>query len=76
MIWYSHLYEDLPHFVIHIVEGFNVVTEAEVELSTMTCPSWVTLHGIAQSFIELHEPLHHDKAVIQEGPATSIRGQI
>ena len=28
------------------------------ELSTMTCPSWVTLHGMAHSFTEL------DKAVI------------
>ena len=28
------------------------------ELSTMTCPSWMTLHGIAHSFIEL------DKAVV------------
>ncbi|KAF7247625.1 hypothetical protein EYD10_06148 [Varanus komodoensis] len=33
----------------------------------MTCPSWVALHGIAHSFIELHKPLHHDKAVIHEG---------
>ena len=37
------------------------------ELSTMTCPSWVALHGMAHSFIELHKPLHQDKAVIQEG---------
>ena len=29
------------------------------ELSTMTCPSWVALHSMAHSFIEL------DKAVIQ-----------
>ena len=29
------------------------------ELSTMTHPSWVALHGMAQSFIEL------DKSVIQ-----------
>ena len=28
------------------------------ELSTMTCPSWVALHGMAYSFIEL------DKAVV------------
>ena len=25
------------------------------ELSTMTCPSWVALHGMAHSFIELDE---------------------
>ena len=34
------------------------------ELSAMTCPSWVALHSMAHSFIELHKPLHHDKAVI------------
>ncbi|KAF7245612.1 Doublecortin domain-containing protein 1 [Varanus komodoensis] len=37
------------------------------ELSAMTCPSWVTLHSIAHSFIELRKPLRHDKAVIHEG---------
>ena len=33
------------------------------ELSTMTHPSWVALNGVAHSFIELCNPLHH-KAVI------------
>ena len=37
------------------------------ELFTITCPSWAVLHGIAHSFIELHKPLCHDKAVIHEG---------
>ena len=37
------------------------------ELSTMTHTSWVALHGIAHSFIELCKPLHHDMAVICEG---------
>ena len=37
------------------------------ELSTMTPLSWVALHSMAHSFIELHKPLHHDKAVIHEG---------
>ena len=36
------------------------------ELSPMTCPSWVALHGVAQSFTELHKPLHHGKAAIHE----------
>ncbi|KAF7236396.1 Zinc finger RNA-binding protein [Varanus komodoensis] len=27
----------------------------------MTCLSWVALHGIVHSFIELHKPLCHDK---------------
>ena len=34
------------------------------ELLTMTHPSWVGLHGMAHSFIELRKALHHDKAVI------------
>ena len=37
------------------------------EFSTMTLLSWVALHGMVQSFIELCKPLHHDKAVIHEG---------
>ena len=36
------------------------------ELSTMTCLSWVALHSMAHSFIELHKPLLHDRAVIYE----------
>ena len=37
------------------------------ELSAMTCLSWVALYGMAYSFIELHNPLHPNKAVILEG---------
>ena len=37
-----------------------------LELFTMTRPFWVALYGMAQSFIELPRPLHHDKAVIHE----------
>ena len=33
----------------------------------MTCLSWVALYGMAHSFIELHKPLSHNKAVIHEG---------
>ena len=29
------------------------------ELSTMTCPSWVALHGMAHSFIELDQSVGH-----------------
>ena len=29
------------------------------ELSTMTCPSWVTLHAMAHSFIKLHKAVIH-----------------
>ena len=37
------------------------------ELSTVTGPSWVALHGMAHSFTKLCKPLHHDKAVIHKG---------
>ena len=37
------------------------------EFSTVTCLSWAVLHGLAQSFIEVHMPLLHNKAVIPEG---------
>ena len=39
------------------------------ELSTMTRPSWVALRGrlVTHHFTELHVPLRHNKAVIQEG---------
>ena len=47
----------LPPLVDHVLS----------ELSAMARPSWVALHGMAHSFIELRKPLHHDKAVIREG---------
>ena len=56
---------------------FNMVSRFDIpflprssilsELSTMTHPSWVALHGMTHSFIELHKPLLHDTAVIHEG---------
>ena len=33
-------------------------------LPTMTCPSWVALHGVTHGFIELCKSLHHGKTVI------------
>ena len=33
MVWYSHLLKNFPQFVvIHIVKGFSVVNEAEVDV--------------------------------------------
>ena len=43
------------------------------ELSTMTHPSWVALHGMAHSFIKLCKPLCYDKAVIHEGDVHTLR---
>ena len=33
----------------------------------MTLLSWVALHSMAHSFMELYKPCHHNKAVIHEG---------
>ena len=33
MVWYSHLFQNFPHFiVIHTVKGFGTVNKAEVEV--------------------------------------------
>ena len=32
MAWYSHVFENLPHFVvIHTVKGFGIVSKAKVD---------------------------------------------
>ena len=33
MVWYSHLFKSFPQFVvIHIVKGFSVINEPEVDV--------------------------------------------
>ena len=33
MVWYSHLFKNFPQFVvIHIVKGFSVVSEADIDV--------------------------------------------
>ena len=32
MVWYSHLFENFPQFVIHTVKGFGEVSKAEVDV--------------------------------------------
>ena len=33
VVWYSHLFQNFPQFVvIHIVKGFSIVNEAEVDV--------------------------------------------
>ena len=33
MVWYSHLFQNLPQFVvIHTVKGFGIVNKAEVDI--------------------------------------------
>ena len=34
MVWYSHLFQNFPQFVvIHIVKGFGIVNKAKVNIS-------------------------------------------
>ena len=33
MVWYFHLFQNFPHFVvIHIVKGFAIVNKAEIDI--------------------------------------------
>ena len=33
MVWYSHLFKNLPQFVVtHTVKGFGIVNKAEVDV--------------------------------------------
>ena len=33
MVWYSHLFQNFPHFiVIHTVKGFGIVNKAEIDV--------------------------------------------
>ena len=44
----------LKWFAVHFSMG-----QVLSELSTMTCPSWMTLHGMAHNFIELDKSVIH-----------------
>ena len=71
----AHPLVSLPYPTVH--EAFQarilewIVISSPVdhilsELFTVTHPSCVALHGMVPSFIDLHKPFHHDKAVIHE----------
>ena len=33
MVWYSHLFQNCPHFVVvHTIKGFSIVNKAEVDM--------------------------------------------
>ena len=33
MVWYSHLFQNFPQFVVvHIVKGFGIVNKAEIDV--------------------------------------------
>ena len=44
------------------------------QVSNMTLPSCVALHGTAHSFIESHKTLQHNKAVTLEGESLKAKG--
>ena len=44
------------------------------EPSTMIYRSWVALHGMAHSFIEICKPLQHDKTVIHKAAYVTHSG--
>ena len=38
MVWYSHLFQNLPQFiVIHTVKGFGIVNRAEIDVFLKLC---------------------------------------
>ena len=48
MVWYSHLFENFPQFiVIHTVKGFGIVNKAEIDVF----PSQGTGKGVRQGCI-------------------------
>ena len=32
MVWYSHLFQNIPVYVIHTVKGFGIVNKAEIDV--------------------------------------------
>ena len=59
MVWYSHLFQNFPQFVvIHTVKGFGVVNKAEVagflELSCFFCDPAVVGNLISGSSASLN----------------------
>ena len=68
-----HLAHILRHafygvFVARMLEWFAFSSGPCLsELFTITCLSWVALHRMAHSFVELHKPLCHHQALIHEG---------
>ena len=51
VLWYSHLFKNFPQFVvIHIVKGFGVVNEAEVDVFLeLSCFFYDPTHQVAHT---------------------------
>ena len=71
MVWYSHLFKNVPQFVvIHTVKGFSIVNEAELdvflELSCFFCdPTGVDNFISYQEFCKLRT-LNNIKQFLQD----------
>ena len=50
-----------------MLEWFASLLQWNTFCQNSTHQSWVALHGMAHSFLELCKPLRHDKAVIHKG---------
>ena len=55
MVWYSHLFQKFPQFiVIHTVKGFGIVNKVEIddflELSNMVSGIWYALFDLMNPF--------------------------
>ena len=38
MVWYSHLFQNFPQFiVVHTVKGFGILNKAEIDVSLELC---------------------------------------
>ena len=42
MVWYFHFFKNFPQFVpVHTVRGFNVVSEAEIDIIFLELPCFL-----------------------------------
>ena len=32
VVWYSHLFQNFPQFIVHTVEGFGIVNKGEIDV--------------------------------------------
>ena len=74
LIFWHHIF--LPFHTVHGVLQTKILEWVAISFTRrlhivrtfiMACPSWVALHGMAHSFIELCKPLLHNKAMTHEG---------
>ena len=59
MVWYSHLFQNFPQFiVIHTVKGFGIVNKAEIDVFSGTLLLWQEEKGtIEDEMIGWHQQL-------------------